>query len=717
MFFWEELSIQKRKKRTKSSTRIQTTITELKTKLDEIDDSALTNEDLNDILDEVAAIKAAVDELKNNNDNINDEVANLDAEVDDILEKLGELLAANAVVQGDLRITNLGDLEVAQDLISTDDDDPEVTIQGNLYVLINDTNGLKDSLVAVNKITNKIKIVQKTATVTTNSAIELNALTYVTENYALSGTGSVADGKLRTINGAMTIDLGGDLDYSRLSSIGSDGVTISQTSTVTSVDFGGLVTGKILTGTASISLPNATSVKVGGVLPAVVDLPKATTFESTYAGSSQTTTTITIGGDDASFSLGAEKFTGQVTITTTGDANLAQLTESKALNIDAGADSTIDLSGITKITGATTLSATTVKLDALKTASASITLVGPTSVKLDNLETYSAGGFVAASATSFEAPKLSTSTGTIDLKTGAEVTVKNIGDAAVPANDILDWATIKNLTLAGQEGNLVLTAAVSLTSLHFTGKKADPVGPGNQNNALSVTQANAALSSLAFGSDSALGTLTVSSSVLESLETDGIIINTVVRGNSKLESFEFGHAHLNGDNATTLSITGNPKITSVDLSSLAKVKEVVITGNNSLTTIEAPSINPLAEPVATVTVTINSNDTSGTYTPAKATVETSPYQAASATAAVVSSFKPFIEAYQAQTRTASVTYAIDVDNVDRTDTDDTTETNALSVHLGADTAAMNGPDGTGGNTDDQTDGGAVSTKNELALFD
>lgn len=715
MFFWEELSMQKRKKRTKSSTRIQTTITELKTKLDEIDDSALTNEDLNDILDEVAAIKAAVDELKNNNDNINDEVANLDAEVDDILEKLGELLAANAVVQGDLRITNLGDLEVAQDLINTDDDDPEVTIQGNLYVLINDTNGLKDSLVAVNKITNKIKIVQKTATVTTNSAIELNALTYVTENYALSGTGSVADGKLRTINGAMTIDLGGDLDYSRLSSIGSDGVTISQTSTVTSVDFGGLVTGKILTGAASISLPNATSVKVGGVLPAVVDLPKATTFESTYVGSAQTTTTITIGGDDASFSLGAKKFTGQVTITTTGDVNLPQLTESKALNIDAGADSTIDLSEITEITGATTLSATTVNIGALKSSTETITLIGPTSVSLPALTTLE-GDFVAADAESFSAPLLATSTGTIDLKAAATVELKSL----TATTTIIDIATITGLTLKEQAATVDISDFVHLVSLDYTGSKPSTITPGSQvaANNLTISSANASLTTLVIGASGGIGTLTVSDSTLESLSTAGIIINTVVTSNTQLETFDFQHTHVNGDDATTVSIIGNTDsgFNSVDLSSLAKVKEVVITGNSSLRAVVAPSTSMLAEPVATITVTINTNDTSGTYTPAKAPTETTPYEAASATAAVVSSFKPFIEAYQAQTRTASVTYAIDVDNVDRTDTS-ATETTALSVHLGADTAATNGPDGTAGNTDDQTDGGAVSTKNELALFD
>lgn len=669
----------------------------------------------------MAAIKATVDELKSSDDVVKEEVDGLNKEVDDILKKLGELLAANAVVQGDLRIANLGDLEVAQDLVATGDDDPEVTIQGNLYVEINNTNGLKDNLAAVNKITNKIKIVQKTATITTNAAVEANALTYVAGGYHISGTGSVADGKLRTVNGAMTVDLAGELNYPKLNSVGGSGVTISQTSTVTGVDFGGLVTGKVLTGTGSITLPNAISVKVAGVLPSVVNLAKAITFESNYIGSAQTTTTITVGGANAEFKLKAKKFTGQVTITTTGDVIIPDVTESKALHIAAGKDATIDLSGVTKITGATTLSATTIKLDKLASTTAALTLNGPTAVSLPELATLE-GNLTAASAASFEAPKLSTSTGTVDLKAGAVVSIKNIGDAANPVADILDWATIKDLTLTGQDSNLILTAAVALTKLDFTGKKANPVGPGNQNNSLTVTAANASLTTLVLGSDGALGTLTIDNTPLKTLETAGVVISSTVTNNTALETFKFGHTHLNGDNATSISITGNTKVKEVDLSSLAKVKTVVITGNTSLTTIKAPKHNgkdELAEPIANISVTIHTNNTVGTYKKAKIGSETSEYHKASATAVVVSAFKPFINAYLGQqSRTGTVTYDIDVDKIDDDDDDEKYDDGTLSAALDADTVAQNGPDGDNTTAkDNQTNGGRIDIKNELDLFD
>jgi hypothetical protein len=504
-------------------------------------------------LDQIAIINATVDEIKNNGDvsDIKDEVANLDAEVEDILEKLGELLAANAVIQGDLRIANLGNLEVAQDLISIGDDDPEVTVQGNLYVVVNATNGLQDSLEVVNKITNKIRIVQQTVTVTTNSAIELNALTYVAGNYDISGTGSVADAKLRTINGSMSIDLGGDLDYSQLNSV-NNGVTISQTSTVTAVDFGGVVSGNILTGTNSITLPNANSVKIGGVLPTEVNLAAAVTFESTYVGSAQTTTTIVVGGANATFSFGATAFTGGVTITTTGDVSLPQLTNAQALNINAGTDATIDLSGLTAITAATTLSATTVNLGSIVSSTDTVTLVGPTAVSLPALTTLG-GDFVAAQATSFSAPLLATSTGTIDLNNnGATVELESL----TATSTILDIAVISELTLAKQAATIDISDFVNIARLNYTGDKPASVTPGSQvaTNNLTITSANASLTTLVIGASGGIGTLTVSASTLESLSTAGIIINAVITNNAALATFDFQHTHVDGDDATNVNI-------------------------------------------------------------------------------------------------------------------------------------------------------------------
>ena len=94
---------------------------------------------------------------------IETEVADLDAEVDQILEKLNELLTANAVINQNVRITSLAELSLAMDLISTGADDPNVTINGSLVV---STAGNSDitsaaSLASLTLVLSKIKVVMK----------------------------------------------------------------------------------------------------------------------------------------------------------------------------------------------------------------------------------------------------------------------------------------------------------------------------------------------------------------------------------------------------------------------------------------------------------------------------------------------------------------------------------------------------------------------------
>ena len=85
---------------------IQTTVTALGTKLDALQGSALSDDDLDAILKEVADVEASVALLDLST--IEGEVDELDDEVKLILSKLGDLLAANAFFEGNLTITNLG---------------------------------------------------------------------------------------------------------------------------------------------------------------------------------------------------------------------------------------------------------------------------------------------------------------------------------------------------------------------------------------------------------------------------------------------------------------------------------------------------------------------------------------------------------------------------------------------------------------------------------
>jgi hypothetical protein len=532
---------------------------------------------------------------------------------------------------------------------------------------------------------------------------------YIAENHHASGAGSVSNTKLRTITGDLDVALNGILDYTALSSVGGD-VTVHESATVTVTQAHFPSVGFTTDGT-SIILPNATHVKVGEVLPATVTLDKAVHFASSYSGAAQTTSTIHIGGADAVFSIAATTFTGPVSINTTGAATLLSVTSAAALDVVA---TDIDLSNMTTFTGATTLSATTINIGSMESSTATVTLVGPTAVDLPNLESLG-GNFIAASAATFSAEELATSTGTIHLKAGATVELLSLTQTSTTGSaTLVNGGDITELTLTGQATSLIIAAYGHLTELNYTGKKPATATPGSQVaiNNLTVTSANASLTSLVIGVGG-IGTLTVSDSTLTTLNTAGVIINTIVTNNASLTTFGFNHTFRNGDDATVVSVVDNdnPGFTELNLGSLGKVKHVNITGNTSLTTIHAPryGATELAEPLATVTVTINNNDLSGTYRPAVAGSETSSYTMATATSAEVTSFKPFIEAYLAQTRTATVVWDISVDSQ--------TATQTTNQAFTADTDGRNGPDGITGNADDQVDNvGGVNTVKELELF-
>ena len=701
----------------KSSTRITSTVNALGDKIDAIEAGALSEEEMTSLLEDIATVKNALSDLSETDE----EVAGLNEEVDLILAQLQTLLAADAAYEGNLVIKNLTQLELALERISIGADDPGITVNGNVDIDNSDAS-LDSSQASLTALLTKLKVVMGTATITSNSDVDLATLRYVTGGLSLSGTGAIAAAALTTIDGALAIDIAGDIFYPGLSTV-SGGIVLSQTSTVTGVDFSGLTAGTFTTSTtgSEVNLPNAIIVKIPGVLPATVNLPKATEFVSTYNGAAQTATTITVGGADATFDLNATGFTGTVTITSTGAVNLDKITTAVALNVNATEISAI---GLTTIAGATTLSATTVDLSALKTTTDSLTLVGPTAVSLPELTTLE-GGFVALQAESFSAPKYTTTTGTVDIKDGGTYELKSIADET----KILDFGNLTQLTLVGQVGDIDVSTAVAMATLDYTGAQITPVGPGVQNNTLSIGAANVSLTTLSFGEDSYLGFLVVDNSALTSLSTAGVIIFIDVYNNASLETFDFGHSHLDGDNASEVTINDNPKITAVDLSSLGKVKRVVITTNNLLTSIIAPASgsDQLAEPVAPISVVIRDNKLSGTYTPAVAATETSAYVPAAGTSAEITSFKTFITAYTEQTRTAPVSYDIYLDSVDNTATS-ATETVTLSSLLDADTVAHAGPDSDPTTlVDNQSDNGApvgpssgigsgVNIANELALF-
>ena len=118
-------------------------------------------------------------------------------------------------------------------------------------------------------------------------------------------------------------------------------------------------------------------------------------------------------------------------------------------------------------------------------------------------------------------------------------------------------------------------------------------------------------------------TLTVSGTNIATLTTAGVLLNTNVYTNPKLTALNFGHTHKDGADATTVDVRVNALLTSLNMSTLGKVKTVNITGNVTLTDITAPSATVKAEPGVQIAVSAFGNYNTGTYTPTIAATETS----------------------------------------------------------------------------------------------
>ena len=691
---------------------VQTTVSALSTKLDNLANTALTDTDLQNVLTEVNAVKDMVNQLETTDvTGIEAEVADLDQEVKDILEKLTELLTANAVINQNVRITSRAELSLAQDLIDTNADH-NFTINGSLFVNTTGASDLSGVYIdSLNLVLAKIKVVMKTVTFTADAALAAGNLQYIQGDLDVNAAaGSLAAGALTTVTGAMEINQGGDLLMPTLNSV-AGGITIQTGGvTITAVDFSGLTEGSAVTTPNNLDLPDALSVKISGVLPATVDVPKAATFMSN-SQAAQTATTITVDGS-TDFSLATNSFSGDVSITAKGAVNLANVGSAQGLTIFSGgavtlsaltslgttaiSATTVDLSAVASVISATTVTASTVNLDLLATNGALLTLDGPITVSVPSLAT-AAANIVAPNATTFAAVKLDTSTGTIDIKAGATVHLKNLA----ATNDLVDIATIQNLKLVEQNDNIDFTAAAQLQELDYTGKMNTPVQEGGQVNTLTITSGNASLTTLTIGETGAIGTLTVSGSTLATLQTKGIILNTNVSSNTSLATFDFQHTHVNGEYATTVNVVGNTNagFISLNLSSLSKVKHVNITGNTSLTTIMAPGITSLIEPTAQATFTITGNLTTGTYSPSTLGTDTTPYKPAYLTDESVTGFKTLIDLLGAQSTRAAGTVTMSI------------EINSAKAAMDADADAV-----TGGQLTDH-DGILNSAKDLLLLTD
>jgi len=646
---------------------LTTSISAISAEIKALEGKMVTDADITGILTQVAAVKTAVAAIPAPADvsGISTEVADLNSEIATILEKLTKLSSAvGGTYSGNITVKNVTQLTAAEEIIDTSTDGPKMTITGNVTIDADNTTDLKlaANQTRIQGLLNKLKVVSGNVSITgVDVPMSAPELLYVTGFLHIEGVSTMGLPKLNTVDGNVDFNLYPTISYPSLTSAAL--VTLScpsvtgSTESVTIVDLSGLTGGIVKTSIVALELSKATSVKVGS-LPATVILPKATEIEA-HGTAAITTVSITAPKATAVTIL-AGSMTGSVTI----EANLAVLTLAAKSISGEHIARVKEYHGpsITAISSKTTVSATIMDFAKLKNVTVGLlTIENAAAFNAPSLETLTAS-FLSTSVSTFFAPKLTTSAigvSTITLKAGPAngpggpvVTVKSL----TATSSLGNWGTVNTLTMMSQAVDLEYQHALRLSTINYTAKEIA--------RSLTVTGVCVSITTINLGAANEMTTLTVSGTAMKTLTTAGVVLNTNVRSNAKMTALNFGHTHKDGENATTVTVSNCAKLTSLDMSTLGKVKTISITGNATLTDIIAPSSTNKAQPAVQITVTAFANYNTGTFTPTIAATETTSAVTAIGASASIKSFAGFIDAYNL-TQTASVTFKLGIKRLEK----------------------------------------------------
>jgi hypothetical protein len=642
---------------------LSASITAISSEIKALEGKMVSDSDITGILTQIAAVKTAVGAIPAPADvsGISTEVADLNTEIATILAQLTKIQAASGgTYAGNLNITNAVQLTAAEDIVDASADGPLMTITGNVNIDADNT-GTKEAanVLRIQAILDKLKVISGSVTITgVDAALSATELLYVTGSLHVEGASSMGLPKLNTVDGSVELNLFGDLSYPLLSSAASIRLSATGgTSTITIVDFSGFTTGGVTTAAGVLSLPLATSVDVG-TLTGTVNLPKATSFNShgvAAIGNVHITAPLA-----TSMIIKAASMTGSVTI----EANLAVLTLDATTISGEHIARVSEYHGasITAISSVTTISATIMDFTALKNVTGGLlTIINAVAFSAPSLETLTKS-FTSTTVSTFFAPKLTTSAigvSTITLKAGPAngpggpvVTVKSL----TATSSLGNWGTVNTLTLESQASDLEFQHALRLSTLNFTASAIART--------LTVTGVCVSITTINLAATNEMTTLTVSGTNITTLTTAGVLLNTNIYTNPKMTALNFGHTHKDGEAATTVDVRVNAKLTSLDMSTLGKVKTVNITGNVTLTDIIAPSSTVKAEPGVQITVSAFGNNNTGTYTPTIAATETTAAVPAFGASASIANLAAFIDAYNL-TQTASVTFKLGIKRLEK----------------------------------------------------
>ena len=565
-----------------------------------------------------------------------DDVADLTAQLDQVQADLDELLAANAVINQNISIRNLATLEYVESLISTDADDPNVIVNGDITVDVDESDFDADQVARVNavlaKFATSLGALDVTNTFTPATKLTFTNLSFVDSNTTISGDTNLADGDtdndiLATVTGDLTIsNVNGDLNLSGLTSAGD----ITVPTSVSQLLFGAVEADSFSTtgsATGELQLFAATRVDGGDAVINHVYAPLATDIDVKMSATASETivnapvaATIDITGNSAAGNI--------VTLTAT---------DSTIIHIDAlSAIGTITSNKVGQLHVGALAEATHVDADAIV-------------ANLSALASVS-NGIEMHEITNFNAPALDVS-GVVSITAATAATVKDVSsgyDFGAPE------VTSLTISALADTNDFAVTGAGfdfgELTDLTVTGVADSAPSISAQTNSVSSTSAvleNITTAGMLDELKIFVGT------ELESVSTDGNIRYFELRGGgSSLTAVSLAHEHIEGSDAATLIVAGNSALAGVTTAELDEIGNITVEDNTALTAFDFSSFTTLPQ-VGSFTITLDDNNVAGNYVEATLLVTTTAARVERIRSASLATLKPAMTAAAAD---SNVTY-------------------------------------------------------------
>ena len=593
---------------------------------------------------DVASIQATLEELEAALVGVADEtdLTTLAEALEALQEDVTELLAANAVINQSITISNEATLQYAESLVGTGTDDPTVIVNGSVTVDSTFANGDASLTARINAITNKIATILGVEggaglelTHSASSTINFNELAFVDKTVVVSGA-SYGHAKLTTVSGNVTETHSGAISYPLLASagifaIGNDvtSVDFPTTANITSMSTIGSATGELW-------LKKAITINTGKSVVNNLNATKAT--DITIGNGAHSGYVIINAPETATINHGVTSITGSLTVSSASSATIyfgSSITSVGTTTV--GAVGQAHFPKVTQFGGNATLGAAVLDLSGLTgNASGTIVIANALTVDTQKLAVTNNVTYTAATTAHFK-----TATDTL-LDLPAVTTLEIFEQSAVQDFATGAFGTLVNFKITGED----LGEDASITTVA---------------NTINVTNTAVLKTVEIKGGD--FGTVHIEDTgALTSLSTAGEITSLTVSGTTLLTAITMDHDHVSGSDAAALTITDNAVLAALAPSALTYIGDIFVVSNPKLASINFSSMDtiPLA---GSYTVSIAFNDLTGTYVAATAGSTTTAFVEAQIQSDDLYTLMPLIDlaiASRADASIGNVTYTFDV---------------------------------------------------------